>query len=236
MLLHRLTYFQKKPWLISWDKPDRETSRVLIVNFDQHMTFLFVLAFVPASNPGTPSTHAPTPPPHMCMYVQFLCLQVAIKCFMTKVCLCCISSYNTCIFLHWSWKHSASLLVYIIADSFLHIVMSVFEGYSLWCGAAYCHRWPLADSESHKMVHLPPLWSFWFNVAHDNCVLWRIHQFGSLDLQPVVHDSVMLPVETFEMRKHLLTLSLAKPREKTKAILKTCIKPCITLLIHFVKM
>jgi hypothetical protein len=58
-------------------------------------------------------------------------------------------------------------------------------------------------------------------MAHDNCVLWRINQFRSLDPQPVVHDSVMLPVETFEMGKRLLTLSLAKPREKTKAILKT---------------
>jgi len=43
-----------------------------------------------------------------------------------------------------------------------------------------------------------------------------------------------LPVETFEMRKHLLTLSLAKPSEKAKAILKTCIETYITLLIHFV--
>jgi len=46
----------------------------------------------------------------------------------------------------------------------------------------------------------------------------------------------MLPVETFEMGKRLLTLSLAKPREKTKAILKTFIETYITLLIHFVKM
>jgi hypothetical protein len=147
----------------------------------------------------------------------------------------------TCIFLHWSWKHSASLLVYIIADSFLHNVISVFEGYHqledlMWWGAAYYHRRPLADSESHKMVHLPPLWSFWFNMAHDNYVLWCIHQFWSLNPQPVVHDSVMLPVETFEMRKHLVTLSLAKPREKAKAILKTCIVTYITLLIHVVKM
>jgi hypothetical protein len=31
----------------------------------------------------------------------------------------------------------------------------------------------------------------------------------------------MLPAETFEMRKSLLTLSLAKPRQNAKAMLKT---------------
>jgi hypothetical protein len=31
----------------------------------------------------------------------------------------------------------------------------------------------------------------------------------------------MLPAETFEMRKCLLTLSLAKPRQNAEAILKT---------------
>jgi hypothetical protein len=32
----------------------------------------------------------------------------------------------------------------------------------------------------------------------------------------------MLPVETFEMRKPLVTLSLAKPRCNAKAVLKNC--------------
>ena len=33
--------------------------------------------------------------------------------------------------------------------------------------------------------------------------------------------TVMLPAETFEMRKRLLTLSLAKPRQNIEAILKS---------------
>jgi hypothetical protein len=33
--------------------------------------------------------------------------------------------------------------------------------------------------------------------------------------------SFMLSVETFEMRKHLLTFTLVKPRQTTEAILKT---------------
>jgi len=35
-------------------------------------------------------------------------------------------------------------------------------------------------------------------------------------------DSVTLPVETFQMTKHLLTPSHAKSRKNTEAILKTC--------------
>jgi len=50
----------------------------------------------------------------------------------------------------------------------------------------------------------------------------------------------MLPAETAEMRKGLLTLALAKPRKRTKAILKKKKKSCslketnLALLIHFV--
>lgn len=32
----------------------------------------------------------------------------------------------------------------------------------------------------------------------------------------------MLPAETFEMTKHLLTISLEKPRQNVEAVCKTC--------------
>ena len=58
--------------------------------------------------------------------------------------------------------------------------------------------------------------------------------------QNVAHDTVILLTETFEMRKGLLTLYPAKPRQKAKTFWKRMIcffiETYITLLINFVKM
>jgi hypothetical protein len=49
----------------------------------------------------------------------------------------------------------------------------------------------------------------------------------------------MLPAETFELKEHLLTLSLKKPQQQAEAIWKTyelSIYEDILGLMHFVKM
>jgi hypothetical protein len=91
-----------------------------------------------------------------------------------------------------------------------------------------CHLNVCISYNSHSLQWLLPFAVFtdWLSNGDIVCLVWgrlcqqhaRLTRSSRVKCCP--RQNVMLPADTFEMRKRLLTLTLAKPRYNAKAILE----------------